>query len=231
MRPTIAGLLLVAASSAAAQTSRPETPEIATSGHGEMVLPPDHAQLRLGIEIRAGSASDASAQVGARVQRARQAIATKGFVLDSVRVTGFDVSPNYQFDRERRLIDYSGRATIELTVRPLGRLATVMDTALVSGVNEITGIEFASDSAPAARDRALALALARARRDADALARAAGGQRGRLLTVTADPSPRPYDRAQGMALRAAVAGAPPVEREVIVSVSVQARWEFVPGTP
>jgi hypothetical protein len=233
MRPIIAGLFFCAASSAAAQTPRPETPEIATSGQGEVVLQPDHARLSLGIEVHAATAAAASAQVGARVQQARQAIRAKGFPLDSVRVTGFDVSPNYRFDPVRKLVDYAGRATVELTVRPVDRLAGVMDTALVSGINDISGIEFRSDSAAVARDRALALALEKARRDADALALAGGGRRGRLRGVTTEGPAVPYERMQGaMGMRAmAASGAPPVEREVVVSVSVQARWEFVPGAP
>lgn len=230
MRPIIAGLFFFAVNAASAQTPRPETPEIATGGQGEVVLQPDHARLMLGIEVHAATAAAASGQVGARVQQARQAIRAKGFTPDSIRVTGFDVSPNYRFDPVRKLVDYVGRATIELTVRPVDRLAAVMDTALVSGINDIQGIEFASDSTAVARDRALALALDKARRDADALARAAGGRRGRLLTVTTEGSPVMYQRMEAMGMRAAAGGAPPVEREVVVSVSVQARWEFVPGS-
>lgn len=232
MRSIIAGLLLVAASSASAQTPRPETPEIATSGQGEVILQPDHVRLFLGIEVKSGTAAGASSLVGTRVQQARAAIRAKGFLLDSIKVTGFDVSPNYQYERERKLIDYAGRATIELTVRPVDKLASVIDTALVSGINDVQSMDFRSDSAVVARDRALGLALAKATRDADALARAAGGRRGRLLSMTTEGSPMPIQRArmEGIAMRAAVAGAPDVEREVIVSVSVQARWEFVPAT-
>jgi uncharacterized protein YggE len=231
MKRLIAILVLAGAAPAAAQTPRPETPEIATGGHGEVVLQPDYARLHLGIEVRGATAAAASSQIGARAQQARAAIQAKGFPLDSIRVSGFDVSPNYRFDPVRKLVDYVGRATVELTVRPVSRLAAVMDTALVSGINDIRGIDFRSDSLPAARDRALALALGKARRDAEALARAAGGRVGRLLTMTTEAASIPYERAQVgmMAMRAETSGAPPVEREVIVQVSVQAKWEYVPS--
>src|SRR5687768_5073716 len=117
----IAGLFFFAVNVAAAQTPSPETPEIATSGQGEVVLQPDHVRLFLGIEVKAGTAAGASSLVGTRVAQARAAIRAKGFLLDSIKVTGFDVSPNYQYERERKLIDYAGRATIELTVRPVDR--------------------------------------------------------------------------------------------------------------
>src|SRR6185503_5466160 len=154
------GLLLVlAAAPAAAQTPRPETPEISTSGQGEVVLQADQVRLRFGIEVRAGTAAAASSQVGARAEKARQAIKSKGFLLDSIRVTNFDVSPNYDYEKDRKLIDYRGSAVIEVTVRPPSKMGTVVDTALVSGVGAVQGMEFASDSVPAARNRALGIAV------------------------------------------------------------------------
>lgn len=233
MRTIMAGLLLAVATSTSAQTPpRPETPEIATSGQGEVVLQPDHVRLFLGIEVKAGTAAGASSLVGTRVQQARAAIRAKGFALDSIRVTGFDVSPNYQYERERKLIDYAGRATIELTVRPVDRLATIIDTALVSGTNDVQNMDFRSDSAVVARDRAIALGVDKARRDADALARAAGGRRGRLLSLSTEGAAMPMRERQAMGLSAArvQVGAPAVEREIVVAVTVQARWEFVPGS-
>lgn len=225
-------LLLGAVAPASAQTAKPETPEIATSGQGEVVLASDHVRLRLGVEARASTAAGASSQVGARVllaRRAIQAIYAKGLPLDSIRVTNFDVSPNYQYERERRLIDYGGRATIELTVRPPDRMGAVIDTALVSGVSAVQSMEFASDSVPAARNRAIAMAVDKARRDAEALARAAGGRLGRVLGISTSGDAQPMYKARAMEM--SVAGAPQVERDVIVSVAVQARWEFVPGSP
>src|SRR5262245_56551843 len=130
MTPWLAVALLVPAV-AAAQAPAAREPEIATSGEGEVTLQPDHVHLSLGVELKAATGSAASAQVGARAQQVRQAIRAKGFPLDSIRVTGFDVSPNFDFQRERRLVDYRGAATIELTIRPLDRVGPVIDTALV----------------------------------------------------------------------------------------------------
>jgi uncharacterized protein YggE len=211
------------------QPAPPATPrpaELVTSGHGEVILPPDHAVLRLGVEARAGSAALASSQAGARVDRVRQAIRARGFALDSVRVVQFDVAPNYQFERERRLIDYAARATIQLTVRPLDRLGGVLDTALAAGAGDIQSIEFQSDSAPAARAQALARGLAQAHADATALARAAGGILGRLVSVSTTGPAMPMFRETAMQ---AVGGAPPLSGEVVVAVDVNATWEFVPA--
>jgi len=207
----------------------PRPAELVTSGHGEVVLAPDHAVLRLGVEVQAGSAALASSQAGARVDRVRQAIRARGFALDSVRVVQFDVTPNYQFERERRLIDYGARATIQVTVRPLDRLGGVLDTALAAGAGDIQSISFQSDSAHAARADAIARALERARADAAALARAAGGAVGRLVTVSTSGPVMPYAREVAMSRLQAASGAPPVSGEVVVSVDVSATWEFVPG--
>jgi uncharacterized protein YggE len=220
---TLAGAPLVA--QAPPSGSRPA--EIVTTGNGQTILPPDYAVLRIGVEGRARTAAAASAQAGTRVEQVRAAIRARGFPLDSIRVVHFDVSPNYEIERERRLIDYQARATLQLTVRPLERLGGVLDTALASGAGDIQSISFESDSAGAARGRALAQALQEARADAQALARAAGGSLGRLLSVTTSGPPMPFSQPMMMRAERAAAGAPPISGEVIVSVTVTGTWEFI----
>jgi uncharacterized protein YggE len=182
----------------------------------------------VGVEARAGTAANASNQAGRRTDAVRQAIRARGFPIDSVRVVRFDVSPNFDYQRERRLVDYSARATVQVTVRPLDRLGAVLDTALAAGAGEIQSIEFRSDSMKVARAGALARALAQARSDAETLALAAGGTLGRLILVETAGGDTPMfkERIQMSAL-AERGGAPPVERDVVVSVSVSAKWEFV----
>lgn len=92
-------------------------------------------------------------------------------------------------------------------------------------------ITFESDSVEMGRRTALAQALAKARSDAEALATAAGGSLGRLLEVSARPGFLPGAQLEAVVVnayagRSAPAITPP---DVVVRVSVQARWEFAPG--
>src|SRR6185503_20479455 len=123
-------------------------PEISTSGEGEVTLAPTRAMVRLDIETRASTASEASNQAGRRVRAVREAIRALGFPLDSIRTVSFTVNPTYDYSRGQKPVDYRGFASIELNVRNLERVGIVLDSALAAGVTQVPVISFDSDSVP-----------------------------------------------------------------------------------
>ena len=221
-------MCLASSTGLSAQAAQPVTPEIATSAEGEVNLSPTRALVQLSIETRARTAAEASNQVGQRVRAVKEAVRALGFPMDSIRTVSFFVNPTYDMEKGQKPVDYRGFATIQLSVRNLEKVATVLDTALAAGVTQVPDISFDSDSVPAARKVAIAKALERARSDAEALARAAGGRLGKLLSATTSGGGYPIPMAE-RAFTMAKGGAPDVTRNVVVQVSVQARWEFVAG--
>ena len=97
--------------------------EILTSGDGEATLTPDRALLRVGMQTNAKTAADASARNAAKVEAVIAALRKLGYRTDSLRTVGFGVTPNYDFEGGRRLVDYQASATIAVT-RASVRLAT-----------------------------------------------------------------------------------------------------------
>ena len=136
-----------------------------------------------------------------------------------------------------------GRASARVNVSGRGEtnIATgvpVLDH-LLSALAVSASFDLALEVAPGSPEaeigiagRSLGEALGKARSDADALATAAGGSLGRLLDVTTVGG---LGWASGVRLAAVTAtgtaNRAPVftPRDVVVQVSVQARWEFVPG--
>jgi uncharacterized protein YggE len=213
-----------------AQTARPEGPhaasEIVTTGTGEAVLTPDRAKLRVGVETHASTAEEAASRNAAKSKAVVEKLKSLGYAVDSLRTVGFGVNPNYSYDDGRRLIDYQAVATIMVTVSRLEQLGTTIDAVLAAGATDVSNIVFESDDMRSGRAAALARALDEARADADALARAGGGRLGRLLEANTQPGGYPIPMAD-MAMRASNTALPP--QDVVVSLMVQARWEFVPG--
>ncbi len=200
--------------------------EIVTTGDGEAALTPDRAVVRIGIQTNARTAAEASSRNAAKVQTVIDTLRKLGYRVDSLRTVGFGVTPNYDYEAGRKLVDYQASATLALTVTRLDRLGITLDAVLASGATDVSGITFESDREEAGRATALGRALSAARADATALATAAGGRLGRLLEVNTQLPIRPM-MAQ-MEMRASNAVLPP--QDVVVNVVVQARWEFVPGS-
>ena len=216
------------ASSASAQV--PTVPraasEIVTSGNGEATLTPDRAVVRIGMQTNAPTAAAASSRNVRKVEAVIDTLRKLGYRVDSLRTVGFGVSPNYNYEEGRKLVDYQATATIRLAVNRLDRLGLTLDAVLAAGASDVSNISFESDSEAAGRRTALGKALRTARADAEALAAAAGGRLGRLLEATTQPEARPMMQMADM--RASNAALPP--QDVLVMVNVQARWEFLGGT-
>ena len=221
----VAGLL--APLSAAAAQSVSAGPEVVTAGTGTVLLPPDRAMVRITVATRAASASAASTSNGPVVTRVQDTLRVLGFAGAAVRAVSFGVTPNYDYQNARRIVDYEARTTLEVRLRDLGTLSSLLDGALAAGATDVSSITFESDSLPAARNRALAAALAAARADAETLARAAGGRLGKLRQVTTTPASTPMELRAAAPPTSLAGGVPAVLRDVVVSVWVQARWALV----
>jgi uncharacterized protein YggE len=201
--------------------------EIITSGNGEASLTPDRAILRVGMETRASSAADASAKNAEKVKAVVDKLRGLGYQADSLRTVGFSVTPNYDYSEGQKLVDYQATAIIKLTVNKLENLGSTIDAVLAAGATNVSNIEFESDDRQSGRASALSRALSAARSDATAIAEAAGGRLGRLLEVTTQPGMHFPMAGDAVMMRASNVALPP--QDVLVSVMVQARWEFVPG--
>ncbi len=217
-----------AALGAAAQSNPPGPPEIVASGSATISLPPDRAVVRIGVATRAATASAASMPNGPLVARVQDTLRALNLSGTPARAIGFGVAPNYDYQKARQVIDYEARTTLEVVLRDVASLPRLLDAALGAGATDITSIAFESDSAAAARHRALATAFQSAHDDAEAMANAAGGRLGPLLLITTSPS----TDYSGVAMRAAetmpaMAGLPVIRRDVVIYAIVQARWVFL----
>lgn len=205
--------------------------EILTTGSGEATLSPQRAVLRIGMTSRAGKAADASSRNARILQSVLDTLARAGFPRDSLKTVAFEVGPEIDYEHESKVTGYQATAVIRLIVRDLTGIGQIIDASLGAGATDLTDITFESDSVEIGRHRALGEGLGKARSDAEALAKAGGGSLGRLLEVS---TPNGFGFGSGprfaaLSVTARQATTVIMPRDVVVQVSVQARWEFVPG--
>ncbi|HEX5435683.1 MAG TPA: SIMPL domain-containing protein [Gemmatimonadaceae bacterium] len=217
--------------------SRGPVPQVATTAEGEASVTPDRATIMIGVQTRASTAAEASAE-NARKQRAViDTLRALGVAANQIRTVNFSVYPEQRYhpnegDSTPRIVGYNVVNTVQVHVQHLDRIGPLIDAALASGANGINSLELTASNTDDARRTALAAALSRARGDAEALARAAGGRLGGLIDVNTGGMavPRPVMRMQmsGMA-EAARAPTPISPGEETMHVTVTARWHFVGG--
>jgi|SRR5687767_3226390 uncharacterized protein YggE len=236
----MAGAFVVAVSTAASaqELQRPSVPQIVVSAQGEAKVTPDKATISIGVQTRATTAAEASAQNSRKQRAIIDAIKAKGVPAEQIATSSFNVIPETRYDREGqaapRTISYLVSNIVTVELRRIDLVGPVIDAALASGANQIHSLNFGVANADSARRVALAAAVGRSRADAEVMARAAGGSLGPLLELMAAEYFVPPPRPVMMEMRAAAqadASVPVEPGQEAVRASVTARWQFLSGSP
>jgi uncharacterized protein YggE len=208
------------------------TAQVVTTGSGEVHLSPDRAAIMLGVQSRATTVAQATADNARRQRGIIDTLRALGLGSDQITTVNFSVSPEMQYppNQTPKVTGYVVNNTVRASLRRIEDVGRTIDAALTKGANEISGIEFTSSRADSARRAAIAEAVAHARADAEVMAKAAGGSLGQLLEVASGVEPiRPFEATMARARVASAAPTPIEPGQLTVSATVTARWTFVPS--
>ncbi|HEY5810008.1 MAG TPA: SIMPL domain-containing protein [Povalibacter sp.] len=161
---------------------------IAVSGQGEVQAEPDQAIVSLGVESRKPRLEDARAEVTKTVEAVLKL--TRDLKIDQkyVRATRISVQPEYNWDtaaKERNLIGYFVSRQVEVDLRDLEKLGTLLEKATDLGVNQLGDPRLESSKRRDLEREALGKAVADAKLNAEAVAKAAGVKLGSARTISA----------------------------------------------
>ena len=215
-----------------AQAPSAPVPQIIATGTGESSVAPDRATIFIGVQTRATTVSPAANENARRQRAIVDTLRALGLGSDQLATQNYSVSPEMQYlpNQSPKVTGYIVRNTIRASLRRIEDVGKAIDAALAKGANDISSLQFTSSKADSVRRVALAEAVADARADAEAIARAAGGSLGQLLEATTSASPRPVPEVAFSRAQIAGAAPTPIEPgEQMISVTVTARWAFVPG--
>ncbi len=210
------------AAPALAQTALP--PAISVTGEANVSVPPDQARIDGGVTSDAKTAREASDANNAAMGKVLQALKGAGLEEKDVQTSRLSLQPQSAPNRSgpSAIAGYRASNRVTVRVRDVTKVASVIDTLVGAGANEIGGINFVVSQASKLLDEARERAVADARRKAEIYAKAAGVTLGAPLSISeeANSAPVPYRRmAAGMA-----ASAPVAQGEETLRVTVSVSW-------
>ena len=216
----LAGALLTAP--ALAQVIPPAA--ISVTGEASVSVPPDLAEIDGGVTSEAKTAREASEANNAAMGKVLQALKGAGIEEKDIQTARLSLQPQSAPNRSgpSAIAGYRASNRVTLRVRDVTKVASVIDTLVGAGANEIGGINFVVSQASKLLDEARERAVADARRKAEIYAKAAGVTLGAPLSISEEgnSAPAPYRRmAAGMAVSAPVA-----QGEETLQVTVSVSW-------
>lgn len=213
----------------------PPPPMVITTATEEVEIAPDRAVLTFSVETRGRTAAAAGTE-NARIQAAvLDTLRKVGIASAQLRTQGVSINPEYEYPREGgrpTVVGYQAQNSIQVEVRQIALIGTVIDAGLSRGATNVGGLRFFASSTEAATREAMRKAVTRARADADAIADAAGGRIAGVVSITAHPGaadPIVPEMVATMAVRGLqkMDTPTPIETGVLkVIVSIEAKFQF-----
>jgi len=215
-----AGTLLAAP--ALAQTMPPAV--ISVTGEATVSVPPDLAQIDAGVTSEAKTAREASDANNAAMGKVLLALKGAGIDEKDFQTSRLSLQPQTAPNRTgpNAIVGYRASNRVTIRLRDVTKVASVIDTLVAAGANDIGGINFMVSQASKLLDEAREQAIADARRKAEIYAKAAGVTLGAPLSISEAGAPGPIlyrKMAAGMA-----ASAPVAQGEETLAVTVGVSW-------
>lgn len=237
VRSTLAGLALGVTLLPVAALAQDQPESVVTvSGRSAVEGEADRARISLAVETEAESAQDAASANADLMTAVTSAVRSAGESAEGFRVatSGYAVNPRYATepgDRGTRIVGYTVRNTLEITVDEIDRVGTLIDAGLGAGANRVSGLSFEIRDPEPLRAQAMRQAIGAARAEAETMADALDMELGPPLDVQGGaeiPYPRPFVGMEAMGVRAAQAPTPIEAGPLSVSANVTIRFRLDP---
>lgn len=168
----IALAALMGISGMAAQANElPDGPHIVTSGTASVDAVPDIATLAIEVNVAAKDAATAKKQADERVAQYISFLELNQIAKKDISSANLRTQPDYDYqDGKSILKGYRAVRTVEVTLRQLDKLNSLLDGALKAGLNEIRSVSLGVAQPDAYKDKARKAAIDNAIHQAQELA-------------------------------------------------------------
>ncbi len=204
----LALFLLVEAITVAQNFGRPGVPAtdtVTVQGSGQATLPPDVARVSFTVENTSAAVADAQAATTKQANAALEYVKGQGVAEKDVKTLSYNISPQYSYpnpcvpgalcpdyNRAPKVTGYQVSETIQVTMRDLSAVGTLLGGLGKLGVQNVNGPAFALDDATAGYDAARADAIAKAKAQATLLAKQLGVSLGKIVNFSESSGGYPY---------------------------------------
>jgi uncharacterized protein len=228
-RTPLAAALVAAALLAApalAETAPADTAPavISVTGEATVSVAPDLARIDGGVTTEAKTAREASDANNAAMGKVLLALKGAGIEEKDFQTSRLSLqaqsAPSRNGPGPSTIVGYRASNRVTIRLHDVTKVASVIDTLVAAGANDLGGINFSVSNASKLLDDAREQAVADARRKAEIYAKAAGVALGVPLSISEGGAPGPMPFRKMAAPMAAAAPVAPGEETLAVTVNV-----------
>jgi uncharacterized protein YggE len=199
---------------------------ISVTGEAQVSAPPDLAQLDAGVASDGKTAREAAEANNAAMSKVLAALKGAGLEDKDYQTSRLSLQPQYAPNRPgpSPIVGYRASNRVSIKLHDVAKVASVIDTLVTAGANDVGNINFTVTQASKLLDDAREKAIADARRKAEIYAKAAGVTLGAPLSISEEGAPAPVFRAKMMRAAPMETSTPIAQGEETLSVTVAVTW-------
>jgi uncharacterized protein len=179
----------------------PDGPQIVTSGVASVDAIPDIATLAIDVNSSAKDAASAKKQADERVARYLSFLERSGIAKKDISSASLRIQPDYDYQNGKSILKgYRAVRSVEVTLRQLDKLNSLLDGALKAGLSDIRSVSFGVAQPGVYKDKTRKAAIDDALHQAKALAAGFSSKLGPVYSVSyhvSDYMPPPVVRMMG----------------------------------
>ncbi|HOQ08012.1 MAG TPA: SIMPL domain-containing protein [Clostridiales bacterium] len=182
----VAAIGIFANAPAEAAEEKAEKKTINVSGQSKVTASPDFATISLGVVTEDKDAKAAQKANAGSMEKVIGSIKALGIADEDIQTSNYSISPVYSYNKETgesMITGYTVNNTVNVTVRDLSKVGSVIDAAAESGVNTSSSIRFGLSNYEDYYNEALKNAVLAADRKAKTIADALGVKLKGAVTV------------------------------------------------
>lgn len=162
---------------------------IVISETGEVYVKPDLAVVSFSVVNEAKTVSDAMTKNTEKMNKVIEAVKNQGVEEKDLKTISFNIYPRYEYYEEtgkRVLVGYEVRQELQIKIRDLTKIGTIIETATSAGANEIGNLVLTVDKEDEFKKEARAQAVEKAKAKALELASQLGIKLGKIINFSED---------------------------------------------
>lgn len=200
---------------------------ISVSGEATVSAAPDLAHIDAGVANDAKTAKEASDANNGAMGKVLLALKGAGIVEKDYQTSRLSLQPQYAPNRSSGaspVVGFRASNRVTVNIHDVTKVASIIDTLVGAGANDIGNISFEVTQASKLLDDAREQAVADARRKAEIYAKATGATLGAPLSVSEGGGPMPLFKGRMAAAPMTAAPAAVAPGEETLSVTVNVSW-------
>jgi len=150
---------------------------------GEIYTKPDIAMVNFSVVTERKKPSEALLANAEKMNEVINFIKSKGIEEKDLKTTTFSVYPRYEYRQtgERILTGYEARQNLQVKIRDLDKISSIIDGAVSAGANQVGNLQFIVDNEEEIKKQARELAIKKAKNKAKELASQLGVKLGDVV--------------------------------------------------